>query len=118
MRREICKILPELAKIAHTALFEESAHHVMNISHGRITNERISSYLSSVEPAEHKASHQPEEWSRLGTNMVSDQIEGNLNRSISLSVDSNYVQQNSDALALLATLSLLPAGMSVRYLRW
>ena len=59
-----------------------------------------------------------EEWSQLGTNMVSDEVEGNFNRSISLSVDGNYVRKNSDALALLATLSLLPAGTSVRHLRW
>ena len=59
-----------------------------------------------------------EEWSRLGTNMISDGVEGNLNRSIGLSVDSHYVRRNPDALTLLATLALLPAGTSVQHLRW
>jgi len=49
--------------------------------------------------------------------MVSDE-DGNLNRSISYSVDGNYVRKNPDALTLLATLSLLPAGTSVRHLHW
>ncbi len=60
-----------------------------------------------------------QEWSQAGTRMISpsNSPEDNLNRSISLSVDSGFVRQDPGALALLATLSLLPAGTSRENLR-
>jgi len=60
-----------------------------------------------------------QEWSKAGTKMISpsNSPEDNLNRSISLSVDSLFVRQDPGALALLATLSLLPAGTSRENLR-
>ena len=53
-----------------------------------------------------------EEWMQLGTGMWSPDgsLESGMNKSISLSVDSNFVKSNPDAINLLATLSLLPAG--------
>ncbi len=61
-----------------------------------------------------------EEWSRVGTEMIShlSAAEDNMNRTISLSVDRNFVQQDPDAMLLLSTLSLLPAGTSRANLRW
>ncbi len=61
-----------------------------------------------------------QEWSHVGTGMISpsNSPEDNLNRIISLSVDSGFVQQDPGALALLATLSLLPAGTCRKNLRW
>jgi len=41
-----------------------------------------------------------------------------MNRSISLSVDSEFVKQDPDALLLLAILSLLPAGTTKQNLYW
>ena len=41
-----------------------------------------------------------------------------MNHCISLSVDSDYVAGNEDALTLLATLSMLPAGTDQRHLEW
>jgi hypothetical protein len=41
-----------------------------------------------------------------------------MNRSISLSVESEFVKQDPDALPLLAILSLLPAGTITQNLRW
>jgi len=41
-----------------------------------------------------------------------------MNRSISLSVDSEFVKQDPNALPLLAILSLLPAGTTTQNLRW
>jgi hypothetical protein len=41
-----------------------------------------------------------------------------MNRSISLSVDSEFVKQDPNALPLLAILSLLPAGTTKQNLRW
>ena len=53
-----------------------------------------------------------EEWTQLGTDMWSPDgsLESGMNKSISLSVDSNFVKSNPDAIDLLAILSLLPAG--------
>jgi len=53
-----------------------------------------------------------EEWTQLGTDMLSPDgsLESGMNKSISLSVDSNLVKSDPDALYLLATLSMLPAG--------
>jgi len=60
-----------------------------------------------------------EEWNRVGTDMISHSgcPEENMNRSISLSVKRDFVQQNPDALLLLRTLALLPAGTSIENLR-
>ncbi len=60
------------------------------------------------------------EWSEVGTEMLSHSSspENNMNRSISLSVDRDFVQQNTDALLLLSTLCLLPAGTSRANLCW
>jgi len=55
-----------------------------------------------------------EEWKQAGTDMISHSgsPEDDMNRSISLSVNRDFVQRNSDAKLLLQTLSLLPAGTS------
>ena len=42
----------------------------------------------------------------------------NMNRSISLSVDSDLVKQGHDAVLLLGVLSMLPAGTARQNLRW
>ena len=61
-----------------------------------------------------------ETWYTSGTDMLSvtNSLEKSMNRSISLSVDSEFVKQDPDALLLLAILSLLPAGTIKRNLRW
>jgi len=61
-----------------------------------------------------------ETWYTSGTGMlsVSNSPEKSMNRSISLSVDSEFVKQDPDALLLLAILSLLPAGTTKQNLRW
>ncbi|CAA7262578.1 unnamed protein product [Cyclocybe aegerita] len=61
-----------------------------------------------------------DEWSRAGTDMISPSSvpEKSMNRSISLSVDSSLVKQDPDALTILATLSLLPAGTTKDRLSW
>jgi len=53
-----------------------------------------------------------DEWAKLGTDMLSPDgsLETGMNKSICLSVDSHFVKSDPDALYLLATLSLLPAG--------
>ena len=60
------------------------------------------------------------EWHTTGTDMlfVPNSSEKSMNRSISLSVDSEFVKQNPDALHLLAILSLLPAGTTKQNLHW
>ena len=60
------------------------------------------------------------EWHTTGTDMlfVPNSSEKSMNRSISLSVDSEFVKQNPDALLLLAILSLLPAGTTKQNLHW
>ncbi|KAJ3514814.1 hypothetical protein NLJ89_g2144 [Agrocybe chaxingu] len=60
------------------------------------------------------------EWARAGTDMLSDSEvpEKSMNRSIALSVDSPLVRRNADALVLLKTLSLLPAGTTRAQLGW
>jgi len=52
----------------------------------------------------------------VGTAMISHSSspEDNLNHSISLSVDRDFVRQDPDALLSLGTLSLLPAGTNLR----
>ena len=59
-----------------------------------------------------------EEWTQLGTDMWSpdESLESGMNKSISLSVDSNIVRSNPDAIDLLAILSLLPAGTTREHL--
>jgi len=61
-----------------------------------------------------------ETWYTSGTDMLSvtNSPEKSMNRSISLSVDSEFVKQDPDALLLLAILSLLPAGTTTQNLRW
>ena len=61
-----------------------------------------------------------EEWSKVGTDMLSfpGSPENNMNRSISLSVDSHLVKDDPDAVHLLATLSLLPSGTTRDNLRY
>jgi tetratricopeptide (TPR) repeat protein len=61
-----------------------------------------------------------EMWYTSGTDMLSvtNSHEKSMNRSISLSVDSEFVKQDPDALPLLAILSLLPAGTTKQNLRW
>ena len=57
-------------------------------------------------------------WSEDGPDIFSDQHEQSMNRSISLSVDSNLMKQNPQALLLLNILSCLPAGTTKAALRW
>jgi tetratricopeptide (TPR) repeat protein len=61
-----------------------------------------------------------ETWCASGTDMLSvtNSPEKSMNQSISLSVDSEFVKQDPDALLLLAILSLLPAGTTKQNLRW
>jgi hypothetical protein len=57
-------------------------------------------------------------WRESGPDMLSDQPEESMNRSISLSVESDLVKRNPNAMALLAILSMLPAGTTKQNLRW
>ena len=57
-------------------------------------------------------------WSENGPDILSEHHEQSMNRSISLSVDSNLMKQNPQALLLLNILSCLPAGTSKATLRW
>ncbi|PPQ84114.1 hypothetical protein CVT26_013224, partial [Gymnopilus dilepis] len=59
-----------------------------------------------------------EAWLECGPDMFSDNPEQSMTRSISLSVDSDLVKQNPNALRLLSILSLLPAGTTVEHLHW
>ena len=61
-----------------------------------------------------------DEWTHLGTDMWSPDgaLESGMNKSISLSVDSTFVKSNSEAIKLLATLSLLPAGTTRERLKY
>ena len=61
-----------------------------------------------------------EMWYTSGTDMLSvtNSLEKSMNRSISLSVDSEFVKQDLNALPLLAILSLLSAGTTKQNLRW
>ena len=75
----------------------------------------------SGETCEYSAKDLLEEWKRAGTDMISHSgsPEDDMNRSISLSVNRDFVQRNSDAKLLLQMLSLLPAGTSkVNLSRW
>ena len=57
-------------------------------------------------------------WSENGPDILPKHHEQNMNRSISLSVDSNLMKQNPQALLLLNILSCLPAGTTKAALRW
>ena len=57
-------------------------------------------------------------WSEIGPDIIPEHYEQSMNRSISLSVDSNLIKQNPQALLLLKILSCLPAGTSKATLRW
>ncbi|KDR71103.1 hypothetical protein GALMADRAFT_804924 [Galerina marginata CBS 339.88] len=57
-------------------------------------------------------------WSDSGPTLLSDNPEQSMNRSISLSVDSDLVQRNPNAVQLLGILSLLPAGTTKENLHW
>ncbi|KDR71046.1 hypothetical protein GALMADRAFT_75381 [Galerina marginata CBS 339.88] len=57
-------------------------------------------------------------WSESGPDLLSNNPEQSMNRSISLSVDSDLVHRNPNAVLLLAVLSLLPAGTTKEHLRW
>ena len=61
-----------------------------------------------------------ETWYTSGTDMLSvtNSPEKSMNRSISLSVDSQFVKQDPNALLLLAILSLLPAGTTKQNICW
>ncbi|KDR66877.1 hypothetical protein GALMADRAFT_258757 [Galerina marginata CBS 339.88] len=57
-------------------------------------------------------------WSESGPDILSDDPERSMNRSITLSVDSDLVQRNPNAVLLLGILSLLPGGTTKDNLRW
>ncbi|KDR71140.1 hypothetical protein GALMADRAFT_75384 [Galerina marginata CBS 339.88] len=57
-------------------------------------------------------------WSESGPDILSENPEQSMNRSIGLSVDSDLVKRNPNAGLLLATLALLPAGTTKDNLRW
>jgi len=57
-------------------------------------------------------------WSESGPDILSNNPEQSMNRSICLSVESNLVTQNPYATLLLTILSLLPAGTTKGNLRW
>ena len=59
-----------------------------------------------------------EAWSESGPDILSNDPEQSMNRSISLFIESNLVKRNPDATSLLAILSLLPAGTTKENLRW
>ena len=57
-------------------------------------------------------------WLESGPDILSNKPEQSMNRSISLSVESDLVKRNPNAITLLAILSLLPAGTTKENLRW
>ena len=57
-------------------------------------------------------------WSENGPDILPEHHEQSMNRSISLSVNSNVMKQNPQALLLLNILSCLPAGTPKANLRW
>ena len=59
-----------------------------------------------------------EAWFESGPDILSDKPEQSMNRSIGLSVESELVKQNPNAILLLAILSLLPGGTTKENLRW
>ena len=59
-----------------------------------------------------------EAWFESGPDILSTNSEQSMNRSIRLSVESELVKRNPNAIILLAILSLLPAGTTKENLRW
>jgi len=57
-------------------------------------------------------------WSESGPDILSNDLEQSMNRSIGLSVESNLIKRNPDATILLTILSLLPAGTTKENLHW
>ena len=57
-------------------------------------------------------------WLKSGPDIFSDDLEQSMNRSIRLSVESDLVKRNPNAVDLLAILSLLPAGTTKENLQW
>ena len=57
-------------------------------------------------------------WSESGPDILSNDPEQSMNRSIQLSVESDVVKRNPNAILLLAILSLLPAGTTKENLHW
>ena len=57
-------------------------------------------------------------WFENGPDILPEHHEQNMNRSISLSVNSNLMKQNPQARLLLNILSCLPAGTTKATLRW
>lgn len=57
-------------------------------------------------------------WSKFGPDILPNQHEQSMNRSISLSVNSYLMKQNPQALLLLRVLSFLPAGTTKANLCW
>jgi tetratricopeptide (TPR) repeat protein len=57
-------------------------------------------------------------WSESGPDILSNDPEQSMNRSIGLSVENNLIKRNPDATILLTILSLLPAGTTKENLRW
>ena len=57
-------------------------------------------------------------WSKSGPDMLSNDPEQSMDQSIRLSVESDLVKRNPNAVLLLAILSLLPAGTTKENLRW
>ncbi|CAA7262607.1 unnamed protein product [Cyclocybe aegerita] len=58
-----------------------------------------------------------EDWEKLGTEMLSSDEES-MDRTIDLSVDSQLMKNDPNALTLLAVLSMLPAGSTREHLEW
>ena len=59
-----------------------------------------------------------DEWSESGPDILSTDPEQSMDRCIRLSVDSEVVKRNPNAILLLAILSLLPAGTTKENLHW
>ena len=57
-------------------------------------------------------------WSKFGPDILPNQHEQSMNRSIGLSVNSYLMKRNPQALLLLKILSSLPAGTTKANLRW
>jgi hypothetical protein len=57
-------------------------------------------------------------WSKSGPDMLPNDLEQSMDQSIRLSVESELVKRNPNAILLLAILSLLPAGTTKENLRW
>ena len=57
-------------------------------------------------------------WYESGPDILSNDPEQSMNRSICLSVESDLVKRNPDATTLLTILSLLPAGTTKENLHW